>query len=356
MQVRELIALGHFLKTFIQEHNLPNQYQQLIDAVNQAAQNQNPENVGLRFNDIIKIHKEAEQKILSAAQSKLLADYGGDQLLGRPAITRLEEIFRENQAHPQGLTSALQQITKETNQLAKKANQLISVLEPMLVELKIDTDDIDKNEGRLWLYFSEATSINTIEELEKAAETWKQILHHFSRMPNASADFGRILQINKLSPVELEVAANIALLMPLAFGIKWVLSRIEHVIKICQEAEKLKQMKIKTQIVDALFKEAKDQRKLIARDGAGAIKTEFNTNDEARNAAEKALNKIIDFIEGGGQLDIDLGDTATEDSDTPESRETSHIQLLEFIKSIRKDIKLLPSLSEGDEKDKEVSE
>lgn len=351
MQVRELIGLGSFLKTFIQEHNLPDQYQQLINAVNEASQNQNPENVRVRLNDIIRIHEEAEKKILSAAQNKLLVDYGGDKLLGKPMISRLDEIFKEHQAHPQGLTSALQQIMKETSQLAKKANQLISVLEPMLVELQIDEEEMDKNEGRLWLYFSEATSINTIEDLEKAAETWKQILHHFSRMPDASADSGRILQINKLSPLELELAANIALLTPLAFGIKWVLSRIEHVIKICQESEKLKQMKIKTKIVNDLYKEAQDQRKLIAKEGADAIESEFNTGNEARNAAEKALNKIIAFIEGGGQLDIDLGDTTPDASDSPENEENSHTQLRELITSIRKDIKLLPPLPESDGKE-----
>ena len=86
-----------------------------------------------------------------------------------------------------------------------------------------DVDEINENEGRLWLYFAEATSINTIEDLENAAETWKQILHHFSRMPDASADSGRILQINKLSPLELELTASIALLTPLTFGIKFVL-------------------------------------------------------------------------------------------------------------------------------------
>jgi len=347
MQVRELVGLARFLKSYIQENNLPEQYQQLINAVNQAAQNQSPENVPAKLEEIIAIHKEAEMKILSAAQSKLLADYGGDQLFGRPAITRLHKIFRENQAHPQGLASALQQMMKETNQLAKKTNQLISVLEPMLVELQIDEKDIESDEGRLWLYFSDATSINTIEELKNGAETWKQILHHFSRMPNASADFGRILQINKLSPLELEIAANIALLTPLAFGINWVLRRIEHVIKICQEAEKLKQMKIKSEIVDSLYKEAQQQRKNIAKEGANAIKHEFNSDNEARNAAEKALTKIIEFIEGGGQLDIDLGDTVEDDHDATDRDDSNHAQLLEIIKNIREDIKLLPPIPEN---------
>lgn len=349
MQVRELITLGRFLKKVIQEQNLPNQYQQLINAINEAAQNQNPENVRVHLERLKQIHADIEKQVLSAAQNKLLDDYGAGKLFGKNALERLDRIFIEHQAHPQGLISELKPLLNETNQLAQKANELISALEPMLVELQIDVDEIDENEGRLWLFFADATSINTIEDLENAAETWKQILHHFSRMPAAPADGGRILQINKSSPLELELAANIALLTPLAFGIKWVLSRIEHVIKICQEAEKLKQMKVKSKIVKDLYNEAQEHRKLIAKEAADAIETEYKADNEARNAAEKALNKIIDFIEGGGQLDIDLGDTAPEGDEPVEDEEKSHIQLRELISSIRKDIKLLPPLPSKEE-------
>ena len=79
-------------------------------------------------------------------------------------------------------------------------------------------------------------------------------------------------------------------------------------------------------------------------EGKLTIETEYKADNEARNAAEKALNKIIDFIEGGGQLDIDLGDTVTDGDESPEDEEKSHIQLRELISSIRKDIKLLPPL------------
>ena len=108
---------------------------------------------------------------------------------------------------------------------------------------------------------------------------------------------------------------------------------------------------IKTKIVNDLYKEAQDQRKLIAKEGADAIESEFNAGNEARNAAEKALNKIVAFIEGGGQLDIDLGDTTPDASDSPENEENSHTQLRKLITSIRKDIKLLPPLPESDSKE-----
>ncbi len=250
MQVRELVDLARFLKTFIQDKGLVSQYEQLINAVNQAASNQSPQNVQTFLQSLRETHSEAEKQILSPAQSKLMSEYGADKLLGRLASERLDSIFATNQAHPQGLVSALQALVNETNQLINRSSGLIKALEPMLVVPELEKPD--EQEGRLWLYFADAASVNTIEDLEKAAETWKQILHHFSRMPGATAVPARILQIHKYSPLQLELAANLAVLVPLALGVQWVLARLEQVIKIAQEAERLKQMKISTKIIKEL--------------------------------------------------------------------------------------------------------
>ena len=107
-------------------------------------------------------------------------------------------------------------------------------------------------------------------------------------------------------------------------------------------------MKIKTKIIDELYNEANEHRKRISKETADQIQAEFNSDNEARNAAEQALNKIIDFIEGGGQLDIDLGDSSTEESEPSDSENNSHSQLRELISSIRKDMKLLPPLPASD--------
>lgn len=342
MQVRELVDVGRFFKDFIRDHQLPQKYQLLIDAVNQAAQNQNPENVPTHFDALLQIHEEAEKKVLSPAQSKLIDEYGATELLGRPAAARLERIFSEHRAHPQGMVSALQELLSETNRLAKRASQLIDVLDPMLVDLA--PDESTEEEGRLWLYFADAASVNTIEDLEKAAGTWKQVLHHFSRMPGADGVAGRILQIHKYSPLELELAANIAVLVPLAFGIQWVLSRIEHVIRILQEAEKLKQMKIKTKIVKDLQKEAQDHRNKITSEAADEVQKKFKASPEARNAVEQGLKKVVAFIEGGGQLDIDVGSEEPSTDEAAEGEEASdRIELRALIARIRQDIKLLPA-------------
>ena len=68
-------------------------------------------------------------------------------------------------------------------------------------------------------------------------------------------------------------------------------------------------MKIKTKIIKDLQKEAEEQRKKITAEAADEIQKKYDADPEARNAAEQALKKIVSFIEGGGQLDIDLGPT-----------------------------------------------
>lgn len=172
MQVTELVELARFLKEFIQDRQLANQYQQLIAAVNQAAQNQNPQNVQVQFDRLMSLHRAADAQVLSPTQNKLLSDYGADKLLGMRAAERLVTIFQNRQAHPQGLTSDLQSLLNETNELVVRADQLIKILTPMLAE--VDADQLGEGEGRLWLFFANAASVDTIEDLGTAAETWKQ--------------------------------------------------------------------------------------------------------------------------------------------------------------------------------------
>lgn len=340
MQVQELVTLGQFLKTFIKERNLAGVYQQLIDAVNQAAQNQNPENVQTHLVALRKLHEEVVQQVLSPAQAKLMEDYGAHELLGKAALEQLDQIFASHQAHPQGLVAALQKLLKRTNQLVSNATQLVTVLEPLLESIKDMEPELANDEGRLWLYFADAASINTINDLEVAAETWKQVLHHFSRLPGAATEGGRILQIHKRSPLELEVAANIAILAPLAYGIHWLLQRVEHVIKIRQEAERLKQMKLNTKAIELLLKEADEKRKQIADEAAEAVKEHFKSDHETRNAVKQALSKVLTFIEDGGQLDIDVGKEQKTKGDGEGDESQSDIRGL--IENIRKEMKTLP--------------
>lgn len=355
MQIHELVQLGRRLKALIEDNKLVSEYDQLISAVNQAAQNQNPHAVNVRLENLKQLLEQIEQDSLTPAQAKLMAEYGGDKLLGRRAIERLDDIFSRHKAHPQGLASAIQTLRNETSELASKATQLVRVVEPIVEEVK-DEEQLEEGEGRLWLYFADAASVDTIDDLETAAETWKQILHHFSRLPGASAVPARILQIHKYSPLELELAAHMALLAPLAVGVQWVLSRMEQVIRIRQEAEKLKQLQIKTKIVEDLYAEAEAQKQKLTAEAADEVQRQFNADNEARNAVEAALRSVVAFVTKGGQLDIDVDETdeeTEEEGATPDGKEggaSRNLSIKSLMEAIHKDMKLLPGAA-GEETD-----
>ncbi len=348
MQVRELIQLAKFLKKTVEEADLPSHYQQLIQAVDQAAQDQNPQEVDEQLNRLKTLHTEAEKTNLSIPQRKLLDHFGGRDLIGQSAIHRLDSAFEKHKAHPQGLTAALNEMASETEQLRDRAHNLIQAVEPMLSDLV--EEEVKENEGRLWLSFADNSNVNTIDDLEKTAATWKLILHHFSRMPNASTPGGRILQIQKHSPLELEVAANLALLVPLGFGITFLLSRLEQVVHILQQVEVLKQMKVKTATIEALRDEANERREQMVSDAAEQVKEEFDTGEEERTAAALALEQILIFLLDGGELDIDTGEDKSEvEQENNGDDSNARKQLRGYIESIRQEMKLLSQRQLGGE-------
>lgn len=348
MQVHELVEVAEFLKRFLAEKSLAQEYKNLANCVQQASNNQEPQQVDKQLEKIREIHLEADKLSLSPSKTKLMEEFGAQDLLGLTALKRIDEIFQKHRAHPQGLIQAINHLESKTQQLSKRSSSLVSSLDPLIESIGIDEDETEDGEGKLWLYFADGSSVNTIEDLEKVAEVWKQILHHFSRMPDASDEAGRILYIRKHSPLEMELAANLHLLAPLAFGIHWVLKEIKHVIIILQEAEKLKGMKIKNEIIEDLRKEADEHRKRIADHAAKKIKEKFTADSEAEAAAKKALIKIIDFVENGGRLDIDLKKEKSSDSENEEPEGEETIELKGFIEDIRKDLKLLEASEEGE--------
>jgi hypothetical protein len=70
MQVHELVEVGRFLNKFIQTNDLPGLYQALIDAVQQAAQNQNPQEVGKSLDNLRRLHQQAEEQVMSPALTR----------------------------------------------------------------------------------------------------------------------------------------------------------------------------------------------------------------------------------------------------------------------------------------------
>lgn len=112
-------------------------------------------------------------------------------------------------------------------------------------------------------------------------------------------------------------------------------------------------MKVKTKIVKELYAEASDLRKRITSEAADEIQKRFKTDAETRVAVDQALTKVLHFIEGGGQLDINMDkpDEATKEGEGQPEGTGSPTDVRKLIERIRKDIKLLPGTTRSDDED-----
>lgn len=344
MQVRELLKVAQFFREYVQRRQLPQEYENLIGAVKQAGQNQAPEQVPRRLETLLRIHRDAEAEVHSPAERHLLEQYGASALLGHEAERRVLDAFEQHKANPQGIEASLRRLKDETTQLVNRVKQLTEGLEPMMNVVEPEQDLTGK--GRLWLYFAESESIETIDALQRASDDWRKILLHFARVHGETDTTARIAHIQKASPLVLELIASAKILVPLATAVSWGITEVGRLVKVRLEAEKLKQMKIKTETLQLMLDQAKAEGDTLARQGADRLQQQHNYDHDARNNVEEALRRILRFIEGGGSLDVEVKDEDAKKAGEDPAAAKAAKDIRVAIEAIRTEQKLLAAPSE----------
>ena len=275
------------------------------------------------------------------AEADLLRQFGVEGIVGPEAVARVERIFAENAANPTAIVAALQQHMPELDQLAQRTEGLVKALGPMLGAMKGELGPDDGHTGRLWLRFDHKVSVETMQELPKAVERWTSILHHFSRVKPGTDATAHLLVIEKHSPLVIEVAAAVSVLAPLTWGINLVVNSLGRIIDLGKKLEELKQMKAKSGILEGIAEQIKEERALIAKEAANEVQKQFNADPEARNAVEIGLKEVLAFIEGGGEVDVDVP-AGEGEGDAASPAGLSGASLKKAIEGMRRDLLALP--------------
>jgi hypothetical protein len=342
MEVRELVDAVRVLRETIQEQKLRQRLKALVRALNEATQN--PQAVQASLADLKSGLLAADIGGRGLAETELLQEFGLPAVVGPDAVERIEQIFRENMANTPAIVSALQAIIPEFDQVGERADSLVKALGPML-DAGVREAEAGPDQGRLWLRFDHKVGVETMQQLPKAVERWNSILHHFSRVTPTAHPTARLILIRKHSPLVIEVAAAVAVLGPLTWGVNRVVNSLGRVIELGKKLEELKQMKAKTSVLEGLVEQIKDERDAIARQAADEVQTQFNADPEARNAVETGLKEVVKFIEGGGEMDVDIPATAAA-GDGEVTGIGAGASLRKVIEGMRRDLLALPPRSE----------
>jgi hypothetical protein len=348
MDVRELLSAVRYLRDLVQRNNLKGRYKALSRAVTEAGQNQNPEKVNQLLEELKQVLNNADLSTRGLADLDLLKQFGVASMVGPEAAARLDQIFRNHAANPQAIIAELQALMPPIDELSQRTDALTNALNPMLDASSPDKPTLTGELGYLWLRFDHKVAIDTMQDLPKAVDKWNTILHHFSRVIPGTDSTAKLIHIQKSNPLVLEVAATVALLGPITWGVNRVVQSLGNVVDLGKKVEELKQMKVKTSVLEGLAEQIKESRTIIASEAANEVQQQFQCDNEARNAVEVALKEVVGFLEGGGAIDIELAEDTTPKGDgekeTPPAIDGQRLKTL--IEGMRRDLLALPPQSE----------
>lgn len=309
MDVRELVNIAKYLQETLQQPKLPNRYNNLISALQQAAQGQNVEQVAVRREEVEEVHRSAASQTLSIAEQLLLKWLNADAVVGSGALARIAAIFRRAEANPHAAIAEFQQLQQETATVAQRAATIIQSVEPMLEVAP--PEPLEPNEARLLLFFEGGAEVQTIEKLRLAARDWQAILRDFSRIAEGGEQ-GRLLSIRLASPLYVELAAALPVLFMLNLGLKALLNRVAQILEITQKYEELRSLRIGREALAALRDDIKARRSAAVADATKEVVDTLPDTDrmrgpvdgEAVRAIEMSLGKVLKMIEAGGKIDV----------------------------------------------------
>lgn len=308
MQLRELRNVLDDLDLYFKKHNLSGHYSRLNAALNQARKKPSPEataKINQLKEKIRSAHEAAQSEQWNHAGRKVYEKLGAAELLGRRAMSRIDQIFQSNQADPGGIAQALGDIADRTGELVEHVRALMTGLEPFT-----EGEPEPAADGTtLQLIFAEAASTRTMRELEEALGEWNRVLLAFYLMVKQSEDDALIVNIQP-GPLVIEMTLHEAVALALGRAACEVLSVYEKYLNIKKVGLEVSGLELRNNaIVNHLDKEAEILIKSAAKDVTDTLLDGFlwkssSEKSEVHNHVKPAIMTVFQLVRDGGRISI----------------------------------------------------
>jgi len=311
VQLHELISVTTYLTEVIKPKNFEGLYQTLITHLNQLTQPKPPAELATQINDardvLFEAHKEIHPVEWNVIKIKLFKSFGADELFGKTAIARLEEIFSKNQANPQAVATALNPIMQETKKVFTRITQLHTGLGPMIEEGR-DADELEDGKTILQIIFEHDAAIKTMKDLEDNSKIWRRLFLAFARLVDEGAEDPEIVSVEKGSII-IEILTATPVAIAIAVGCDQILKVLERVLEIRKKFEEIKNLKLSNKKIEQeLEKEADNLIEVAVEKAKVALLKEYRkkkkTDQEIDTGLKNALGDMFSFIESGGKLEV----------------------------------------------------
>ena len=340
MQISELIKLGKWYEEECKDSGLIDDYNMLTNKIQQNVNNQR-----------VPFEEEKEALIsnlsnmsfgtLTLEQMAFLETLGIRDYLGSNGIKTVKDILYKNHIDIASVLQHFRDIVKAFSEATGLFDNIESSLSKFLPD---DDPQVLPDETLMRIYFKEGSSINTIVDFKKLATQWHDISRGIALAVDHKPEDVRIISAEKGS-----IIVNAAVLTVIAD----VVSRI--VLRALEIADKVLDLKVKKieiekmqleknekeTIVDSMKGAIEGEKKRGAESICETIIEECNIIDsEKKQGLRKSVEKMIAFIEKGGNVDFICKDNnevddADEENEQQNLLRDNNAKLIETVQKIR---------------------
>jgi len=354
MLVSEVISLAKWIQENIQSNKISQKY------ANLSAKLQ--ENISGRkqaFEEERSVLDAALKSItlnsLSDAQIRVLDDIGVKNAIGNEGFDVLEEIFVRNVLD---LSTTKQKVDEQKRVVDQATSWSSSVKSALFEYFDDDKSEIntDYNEVVIRVRFTKDAGINHVTDFKEWSAIWYEILRGFALVNNKSPEEFRFVGATSGSVIAM-FAGDAVTVGAIVFALERGLAFANSVFEFKSNIRSLLNSDFDTEEAVASLNQSLEKQKLKAPDEiVNNIMGEAQKgalDGEKRAALKNSVQKLLGFLEKGGEVDFVVPDeTELDEQPTDADYEEAFNQLSEIrsnverIRETERNIKYLEDLSE----------
>ena len=343
MNTDELAAIPIWVQQEVAKRRIPELFSELASVVQNNA-NGSAQAFESQKSALINAVGEVDFTALTDAQ----VDFLTDQLkliphLGRQGVEEIEGILFRNSLDVSTAAGEMNRISGEIQTAIDRSNQIKAALSGL-----VSPKDVPSDEILLRVTFDHKAAISDIVDFKKWAAEWHDIGRGISMAVGETPKHIRVVGAQ---------TGSIILTLATTYAIAEVVSKV--LLKVLEVAEKVQGLRkarleiealklSNKQALDAIQAQEQSEREDGQAEIAASISAEMNLDGEKIEALTRAVNKLLSFVEKGGEVDLLLPAEMHDERDDPNSNGRKLAENVTKIRELERFQRLLSQHSEED--------
>jgi len=308
MQLEELLNYLEWLDREVRQPNLVQLYQRLYKILQQNSQPNQQQPFEAQRDALKKGLLEVDLHKLNRTQLDFAEHMGLLAVVGQDAVDAIDDVLFRNALDVATAANRIEEMRSKLDTILQHMNQVAEGMAPYL-----DETEIEYEEALLHVRFQRESSISNVTELRRWSDAWFEIGRGVALAHRMTPEDIRVVGASRGSII-YDLAVTYGVAQTLGGIILLVLKVAERALDVRKKAEEIRSLKLSN---DKAAFELEEEAKRIEATGKEEVFTELEKrhsyDGEQKNALSKAIDRMFEFVSGGGEVDVHVEEPEVEE-------------------------------------------